>query len=317
MAGPMSSRRMAGRAPVTMTFVDDAAPWALRRETARVGSGPFDVTTADFSGDGYPDVAVANADSNSVSVLLYQPSPGTFTGEHSGDPAARPIIYTFATGAGPRGIAAADFTGDGKQDLAVSLYTGNKIEVYRGDGTGHFTLAGGSAVLGGNPQGIATGDIDHDGRIDLVVARNGGTVVTLLGDGTGNLGRRHDVGGSGAGRMPALADLDGNGTLDLALVGFGDTITVFSSVGPAPNAVLLAVRAAADDWPGGGQQPPRHRGRRHQPRRPSRPAHRQPRLERHRGDRRPGQRRLRRAGARAARPRRPGLARDRPRRLQP
>lgn len=215
---------------VTVTFVADTALWNLGREMIRVGRGPFDVVAADFSGDGYPDVAVANADSDSVSVLLYQPSHSSFAGERSGNPAVTPLVYTFATGANPRGIAAADFTGDGKQDLAVSLYVANRIEIYRGDGAGHFVLAGRSEVLGGNPQGLAAGDIDHDGRVDLIVARNSGTAVSLFGDGAGGLGRRRDLGAPVGGRMPVLADLDGNGTLDLALADYGgDSVTVFTS----------------------------------------------------------------------------------------
>jgi hypothetical protein len=62
----------------------------------------------DFDGDGKLDLAVANFDSNTGSILL-----GTGTGSFG----AR---TDFGTGAGPVSVAVGDFNGDGKLDLAVA-----------------------------------------------------------------------------------------------------------------------------------------------------------------------------------------------------
>src|SRR5687768_7863863 len=63
------------------------------------GSGSAAVTSGDFNGDGNLDFAVANRNSNDVSILL-----GTGAGTFG--PQA-----TFAAGSGPSSITTADFNG--------------------------------------------------------------------------------------------------------------------------------------------------------------------------------------------------------------
>src|SRR3989442_4227839 len=69
------------------------------------GPNPVFVAAGDFNGDGKPDLAVANAGTNNVSVLLGK-GDGTF---HT--------AVNYAAGAQPRSVAVADFNGDGKADL--------------------------------------------------------------------------------------------------------------------------------------------------------------------------------------------------------
>src|SRR5262249_32962226 len=64
-----------------------------------VGTNPFSVATADLNGDGKPDLAVANYNSNSVSVLLNNGN-GTFAAKAD-----------YPTGSLPRSIVAADLNG--------------------------------------------------------------------------------------------------------------------------------------------------------------------------------------------------------------
>jgi hypothetical protein len=75
----------------------------------------------DFNGDGKPDLAVANVNSSSVSILLGN-GDGTF--EAAGD----------GVGKYPESVAVGDFTGDGKPDLAVANRGVNDVSILLGNG---------------------------------------------------------------------------------------------------------------------------------------------------------------------------------------
>src|SRR6266851_9785152 len=78
---------------------------------------PSSVVVGDFDRDGKPDLAVTNAGSNTVSVLLGN-GDGTFQ-------AAR----NFPVGSFPRSVAVGDFNGDGTLDLAVANAGSNNVSV--------------------------------------------------------------------------------------------------------------------------------------------------------------------------------------------
>ena len=91
------------------------------------------------------------------------------------------------------GITAADFDGDGHQDLFLSQnFFGVDAETSRhdagvgllltGDGRGNFKAlspAASGIVLPGEGRGSAAGDYDLDGRVDLVVTQQGGPTALL------------------------------------------------------------------------------------------------------------------------------------------
>src|SRR5207237_1519142 len=86
---------------------------------------PVSVAVGDFNGDGRPDLAVANALSSNVSVLLGD-GDGTFQ-----------AALNFDTGGGgPVSVTVGDFNGDGHLDLAVANPGSNTVSVLLGNGDG-------------------------------------------------------------------------------------------------------------------------------------------------------------------------------------
>ena len=65
-------------------------------------------------------------------------------------------------GATPHSVAAADFDGDGKNDLAVANYGSDNVAILRGDGAGHFAAAT-FVPVGDGPLGLAAADLNRDG----------------------------------------------------------------------------------------------------------------------------------------------------------
>src|SRR5262245_4217466 len=119
------SRRTSRRRPARLfleRLEDRTVPSFLAAATYPTGPEPTAVAVADLNGDGLPDLATANFDSNDVSVLLNQ--GGGTLGAAQG----------YAAGALPHGIAAADFTGDHVIDLVTANNQGGDLSLLRGDG---------------------------------------------------------------------------------------------------------------------------------------------------------------------------------------
>jgi hypothetical protein len=114
------------------------------------------VLTADFNGDGIPDLVILGS---GISVLLGN-GDGTFT--------AAPSPSSDSPGA----IAVGDFNGDGIPDLALApIADEGTSEVFLGKGDGTFTIASGS--FGNGNDGVASNsivaaDFNGDGKLDLV-----------------------------------------------------------------------------------------------------------------------------------------------------
>jgi hypothetical protein len=217
---------------------------------ASSSAGPVFVTVGDFNLDGKPDLAVANFDSDNVTILLGNGSGGF----------AQPAGSPFSAGGNPQSVAVGDFNLDGKADLAVANFDSDDVTILLGNGSGGFTQPAGPPVgTGSLPGSITVGDFNLDGKADLAVANSDSDNVTiLLGNGSG--GFTQPAGSPvGAGKGPisiAVGDFNLDGKPDLTVANlFSNNVTILlgngsggftqpagSPVGVGSSPLSVAVR---------------------------------------------------------------------------
>ncbi|MBS0555895.1 MAG: VCBS repeat-containing protein [Proteobacteria bacterium] len=218
--------------------------------TVPIGKTPAGIGTADFNGDGRPDIAAANDSDPTVNVLLAAPGDGFLP--------AVPYLNACCARmqALPQSLVIADFNGDGIPDIAVPNQYGGPVfyvSVLLGkrDGTFQPQLPFATGIC---PVSIASGDFNGDGKIDLVTANlDGQSISVLLGNGDGTFGNHTDYPMGSASTAVATGDFNRDGKLDILvansdsggvslLLGKGDgtfSAPVFFATGGNPRSIAL------------------------------------------------------------------------------
>ncbi|HET9380594.1 MAG TPA: FG-GAP-like repeat-containing protein [Streptomyces sp.] len=257
----VGSEKRAGRLVVlygTGTGVSSAQRSVISQDTtgtpgtaeADDGFG-YDNAYGDFNSDGYDDIAVAasgedvdgDTDGGTVAILWGSASGITGKGTTITDPARSSHDFWG------KNLAAGDFDGDGKDDLAVGASSAT-VHVFEGGATtsggfgGRYTLQ--PPIMGSDADGplnLTSGDVNDDGRTDLLV--NGYETQTQYG-----WNRNYYVPGTESGLSTAsLRELKPgviSGIADINGDGFGDVVS-----GAAWNAELEDGTTVPDAAKGG------------------------------------------------------------------
>ena len=178
--------------------------------TYTVGTSPTFVAVGSFNTniDSYPDLVVVNSATDDVSVLLGV-GDGTFASS-----------VNYGVGTAPISVAIGDFSGDGKQDLAVANST--DISILLGNGSGAFAAVVPTTTAGTSPMAVAVGYFNTGTNLDLAVANyDSHNVSILLGNGNGTFAAavNYPVGTNPV--SIAVGDFNNDGKTDLAVANLG------------------------------------------------------------------------------------------------
>jgi hypothetical protein len=226
------------------------------------------VYCADFNGDGWPDIFIAN--DGQPNHLWINQKNGTFAEE-----ALRRGVAVDSMGLAQAnmGIAVGDVDNDGMFDIYITHLTGERNALWRqGPIRGQFrdqTAQAGLLAPRWQATGFGTimGDFDQDGWLDIAVVNGRVTRGDYPSSGTADdhfkfyrernqlfrnegKGKFRDIslanaafcGTPNIGRGLAYGDLNGDGALDLVVTTVAGRARVFRNVAPQPGHWLL-VRA--------------------------------------------------------------------------
>ena len=144
------------------------------------------------------------------------------------------------------GVALGDVDGDGLVDVFLGRTEGCSA-LYRNRGGWRFediTTSAGVGACDRNTTGTALADLDGDGDLDLVLVATRGPNAIFVNDGQARFTERRDLGLDATGKGGAtitLADVDGNGTLDLFVANY-KAYSLDDSVPPQQRAFSQMVR---------------------------------------------------------------------------
>ena len=194
--------------------------------TIGVGQNPLSIATGDVNNDGEIDIVVANYQSNTTSILLWNITLGVW------------VTQNRSVGNGPRSVAVGDANNDGFADIVTANRLSNDISILLWNSTSQNWTAQTLAV-GDQPSSVAIGDATNNGTNEIVIANYNDNNVSIF---TWNI--------SNSTWNPEITRSVGSGPVtvkigDLYEDGLNEIITGNEVSG---NAIILRWNETAKDW---------------------------------------------------------------------
>ena len=219
------------------------------------GNNMRGLAVQDLNGDGKPEIITANNGDNTISIFQNLSTVGNI---------AFASRVNLIAGNGVYDVEVGDLDGDGLPDLAAANVIDGTVSVYRNLGTGIAITTNSFAPKVDFPalatcSAIAIGDMDGDGKLDLVVAGNSASQAISVYRNTATAGSittnsfapRVDFAAPGWVGYLALADLDGDGKPDIALVTqISSVFSIFKNIS-VPGSFTPASLAGRVDYASG------------------------------------------------------------------
>ncbi len=175
--------------------------------------------------------------------------------------------FVLTTDPNPQTDVIADFNGDGKPDLAVSIGNAaapaSSVDVFLGNGDGTFNAAPAVPSTNAAAGSLVAGDFDGDGKQDLAVTLPGANQIQiLLGNGDGSFTLGQNIPDSGGPSAIVAGDFNGDGIADLAVANRnGESILVllgkgdgtFTPATQSPTFTTSPAAVAVGDFNGDGK----------------------------------------------------------------
>jgi RHS repeat-associated protein len=211
-------------------FGNGAGGFPSRFVAKRLGGNQVGLEIADFDNNGIPDIALATAKpkplnaGNKIHLLLSN-------GARNFGYVTKHDVGVVRREVGRFPLAAADYNGDGNQDLAltvddpdVNIEGDEFVRIYFGDGFGNFP-AKLDKLTGFLTNTVRAFDFDRDGDMDIAATgRYVGNVALLAGDGAGGfeLATTIPVATGGLASAVLPGDFNHDGALDLQVSSNGE-----------------------------------------------------------------------------------------------
>lgn len=207
---------------------------------AHLGKG-MSASVADVDGDGRPDIFVAN---DAMPNFLFLNRGGKFTESAL----AQGVAYNdMGQPISSMGSDLRDYDNDGRPDLLFTALTGETFPLFQNTGKGFrdvtYPSGAGALTVRHSGWGVAFADMNNDGWKDVVTANSHVTDTIeltrsekykepnlVLLNASGHFLPGAELGPPAAYRGLALADLDGDGKLDIVTTALGENAVIWRNI---------------------------------------------------------------------------------------